>query len=227
MASDGASGSARRTLLAAGGSGKRSAWRSAGHAEAGSAGRSGSPRGPGLPDRSPLRGAASRLLQLLLALTLAAALRSCAIGASSSPARPLSRSTIVSRCGEPFFSASTASRRTAAFPSALTRILEQRPNPVDRGRMVAREQLDGEQRRSARRRALVVEPAPQQLLLRAPVELPDGAIRDRALAEVLAAGPPRARRPTRRAGPRAHARDPSPRTPRPARLLPRESPPRA
>lgn len=79
----------------------------------------------------------------------------------------------MSRCGEPFFSASTASRRTDA---------------VDGGRMVAGKHFDGQERRSAARRAFVVEPAPQQLLLRAPVELPDRAVRDRALAEVLAAG---------------------------------------
>ena len=65
--------------------------------------------------------------------------------------------------------------------------VQQRPHAVDRARMVAREQLEREQRRAAARRALVVEPAPQQLLLRAPAELPDRAKRDRALAEVGAA----------------------------------------
>src|SRR5205814_8599652 len=47
----GASGAPRRTLLAAGGSGRRSTWRSAGLAETGSAGRSRVRRGPGVPDR--------------------------------------------------------------------------------------------------------------------------------------------------------------------------------
>jgi len=49
----GASGAPRRALLAAGGSGKRSTWRSAGLAEAGSAGRSRVRSGPGVPDRGP------------------------------------------------------------------------------------------------------------------------------------------------------------------------------
>src|SRR5438067_2507204 len=52
--------------------------------------------------------------------------------------------------------------------------------------MVAREELDREQRRAAARRTLVVEPAPQQLLLGAPTELTDRAKRHRALAEVRA-----------------------------------------
>ena len=53
--------------------------------------------------------------------------------------------------------------------------------------MVAREQLEREQRRAACRRAPVVEPAPQQLLLRAPAEHADRAERERPLAEVGAA----------------------------------------
>ena len=52
--------------------------------------------------------------------------------------------------------------------------------------MVARQKLDREERRPARRRALVVEPAPEQLLLRAPAELTDRPVRDRALAKVTA-----------------------------------------
>ena len=54
--------------------------------------------------------------------------------------------------------------------------------------MVARKELEREQRRTARRRALVVEPASQQLLLRAPAELADRAERDGTLPEVGAAG---------------------------------------
>ena len=68
--------------------------------------------------------------------------------------------------------------------------VQQRADAVDRARMVARQELEREQRRAARGRALVVEPAPQQLLLRAPAELADRAERDGALAEV---GAPRGR----------------------------------
>jgi len=50
--------------------------------------------------------------------------------------------------------------------------------------MVARQQLEREERGAAAGRALVVEPPPQQLFLRAPAELPDRAERDRALAKV-------------------------------------------
>src|SRR4051794_31556788 len=53
--------------------------------------------------------------------------------------------------------------------------------------MVSREQLDGEERRAACGRALVVEPASQELLLRAPAELPDRTIGDGSLAKIAAA----------------------------------------
>ena len=66
-------------------------------------------------------------------------------------------------------------------------LVQQRPHVVDDAGMVARELLEREQRRAAHRRAVVLEPAPQQLDLRAEAELPDRAIGDRALAEVRAA----------------------------------------
>src|SRR3954447_841916 len=54
--------------------------------------------------------------------------------------------------------------------------------------MVARQLLEREQRRSTHRRAVVAEPAAQELDLRAEAELPDRAIRDRAFAEVGGTG---------------------------------------
>jgi hypothetical protein len=65
-------------------------------------------------------------------------------------------------------------------------VVQQRPVGVDVARMVAREELQREERRAAARRALVLEPAPQQLELLPVAELPDRAVRERALAEVLA-----------------------------------------
>jgi hypothetical protein len=50
--------------------------------------------------------------------------------------------------------------------------------------VVTRQQLQREERRAAHGRALVVEPAPQQLRLPAEAELADRAERDRTLAEV-------------------------------------------
>ena len=50
--------------------------------------------------------------------------------------------------------------------------------------MLPREALEGNQRRPAAGRALVVEPAPQQLDLLAVSELADRAIRDRTLPVV-------------------------------------------
>jgi hypothetical protein len=50
--------------------------------------------------------------------------------------------------------------------------------------MVAREKLERDQRRAAAGRALVVEPAPQELGLLPEPELADGPIRNRALAIV-------------------------------------------
>jgi hypothetical protein len=64
--------------------------------------------------------------------------------------------------------------------------VEQGAVGVDRRRPVAREQLEREQRRPAARRALVFQPPPQQLELLAVAELTDGAVGERALAEVPA-----------------------------------------
>ena len=66
--------------------------------------------------------------------------------------------------------------------------MEQRAVGVDVSGMVPREQLQREERRAAARRALVLEPAPQQYELLAVAELPDRAVRERTLAEVGAAG---------------------------------------
>jgi hypothetical protein len=65
--------------------------------------------------------------------------------------------------------------------------VQERADVVDGARVVARKQLDREERRAPRRRALVVEPSPKQLLLRAPAELTDCPIGDGALAKVGAA----------------------------------------
>jgi hypothetical protein len=65
--------------------------------------------------------------------------------------------------------------------------VQKRAVGVDRGRSLAREQLQREQGRSAGRRALVFEPAAQELELLAEAELADRAIGDGALAEVGAA----------------------------------------
>jgi hypothetical protein len=68
--------------------------------------------------------------------------------------------------------------------------MEDRAGRVDRRRRVAREQLERDERRPAHGRALVLESAPEQLELLPEPELPDRAIRDRALAVVSAAGRP-------------------------------------
>jgi hypothetical protein len=54
--------------------------------------------------------------------------------------------------------------------------------------MVAREQLQRDQRRSAASRALVLEPATEQLGLLPEAELPDRAVGDGALPVVVRAG---------------------------------------
>jgi hypothetical protein len=68
--------------------------------------------------------------------------------------------------------------------------VQQRPNAVDRRRRIAREQLQRDERRAAARRALVVEPAPQQFDLLLEAELPDRTVGDRPLPEVAAAREP-------------------------------------
>jgi len=65
--------------------------------------------------------------------------------------------------------------------------VQQRPHGVDRRRPVAREELERDERRAAAGRALVLEPAAQQLQLLAVAELPDRPVRDGALPVVGAA----------------------------------------
>jgi hypothetical protein len=65
--------------------------------------------------------------------------------------------------------------------------VQRRAHRVDRSGGVAREQLQGDQRGAAAGRALVVEPAREQLDLLAEAELTDCPVGDRALAVVGAA----------------------------------------
>ena len=116
-------------------------------------------------------------------------------------------SWIVPRSADPFRRQTIASRRTAAFGSRAASSCRSGPVRVDVAGMVARERLQRDQRRAARARALVLEPPPEQLEL-----LPEAELRDRPVADAADAGSrssaqrPRARRPTRAAGPRAPAR---------------------
>src|SRR5207244_157123 len=83
-----------------------------------------------------------------------------------------------------------AEDRQTAYSCVVVRRAEpvqQRAHAVHRARMVAREQLEGEHRRAAARRARIVETAAEQLLLCTPAELADGAECDCALPEVRAA----------------------------------------
>jgi len=66
--------------------------------------------------------------------------------------------------------------------------VKERAVGVDVARVVPREELEGEERGAAARRALVLEAAPEELELLAVPELPDRAVRQRALAEIGAAG---------------------------------------
>jgi hypothetical protein len=66
--------------------------------------------------------------------------------------------------------------------------VKERSVGVDVARVVPREELEREERGAAARRALVLEPAPEQLELLAVPELPDRAVRQRAFAEIGAAG---------------------------------------
>ena len=63
-------------------------------------------------------------------------------------------------------------------------LVQQRPDVVDEPRMFPGQALERDQCRPAAGRALVVETAPQELRLLAKPELPDRAIRDRALPVV-------------------------------------------
>src|SRR5207237_4483528 len=65
--------------------------------------------------------------------------------------------------------------------------VQERPDRVDLSRRVAREQLEREQGRPAAGRALVLEPAAQQLLFLANPELADRPVGSRALPVVLRA----------------------------------------
>src|SRR5207249_3352211 len=57
---------------------------------------------------------------------------------------------------------------------------------IDQARMLTGEQLEGEERRAAAGRTLIVEPAPQELGLLVEAKLPDRAIGDSALAVIAA-----------------------------------------
>ena len=96
----------------------------------------------------------------------------------------------MSRCGEPFFRQTIASRRTAWLSSALASRCSTERCELTAPGAVAREELERDQRRAAARRALVVEPAREQLDLLAEAELADRAVGDRPLAVVGAPGRP-------------------------------------
>jgi hypothetical protein len=66
--------------------------------------------------------------------------------------------------------------------------VEQRADGVDEAGMLAREQLERDQRRAAARGALVLDPAPEQLGLLPEPKLPDRPVGDRTLLVVLRAG---------------------------------------
>jgi len=63
-------------------------------------------------------------------------------------------------------------------------LVQERPDVVHEPGMIAREQLEREERRAAARGALVLEAAPQELGLLPVAELPDRPVRDGALAVV-------------------------------------------
>jgi hypothetical protein len=67
-------------------------------------------------------------------------------------------------------------------------LVEESPDLVDEPWVIAGEQLERDQRRTAAGRALVLEPAPQKLGLLAEPELTDRAVRYSALAVVRRAG---------------------------------------
>lgn len=63
-------------------------------------------------------------------------------------------------------------------------LVQERTHVVDEPRMLAREELERDQRRSAARGALVLEPTPQELRLLPVPELPDRPVCDGALSVV-------------------------------------------
>ena len=67
-------------------------------------------------------------------------------------------------------------------------LVEQRSNLVDEPGMVARKQLQRDQRRSPARRALVLDPPAEQLRLLPETELPDRPVGDGAFPVVVGAG---------------------------------------
>ena len=111
-----------------------------------------------------------------------AVLRSSA-SSSSTSAIP-SRSWIVSRCGVPFLQADDREPPHGDVRVARRELVEQRAERVDVAGMRPREALERDERRAARGRALVLEPAAQQLELLAEAELRDRAVRLRAHAVV-------------------------------------------
>src|SRR4051812_3153644 len=64
-------------------------------------------------------------------------------------------------------------------------VVQQRPDRVDRAWVLAREQLEREQRRAAAGRTAVLEATPQELLFLPEAELADGAVGRRSLAIVV------------------------------------------
>jgi hypothetical protein len=68
------------------------------------------------------------------------------------------------------------------------KLVQKRPRCVDEPRVVAREELERDQRRAAAGRALVLETAAKQLGLLPVAELADRPIRDRTLPVVGRAG---------------------------------------
>ena len=106
---------------------------------------------------------------------------------SSSAAMP-SRITIVSRAGEPFLKHTIASRRTATFGSRAASSWSSGRNELMSPGMCAREAFERDQRRPAHRRAVVLEPATEQVELLAEAELRDRAVGERAHPVVVVAG---------------------------------------
>ena len=115
-----------------------------------------------------------------------------------------------SRAGaEPFFRQTTASRRTAWLSSADDQLVQERAHGVDDAGAVAREPLQRDERGAAAGRALVLEPASQQLGLLPEAELRRSPGRRRpARGSRRCARRPRSRRSTRREA--SPARAPSP-----------------
>ena len=115
--------------------------------------------------------------------TLPAASRSSRPASSSSASA--ARIPIVSRCARAVPKRHDREPPHGVVVVAVDELVEQRPHAVHDARVVAREQLEREQRRAAARRAHVLEAAAEQLDLLPEAELPDRPVGDGALAEVL------------------------------------------